>query len=280
MLSPEQYEQLVDYLKGNMTAVQQENFEKLLLQDEELREELEWERVLLRNDSIVDEVVKIVGPELHAEAVVLRPEKSSLFYLPLLAAVLIGLVLTALASLLVQKREGDGGMVKTDPTRDIPVSTDTPAKAPVPVPKFDNLLAYNDAHTKFATQNDLPDELANVQIAYAESDYRRVLTEAENISPLRGEAGPATESAYSAFYKGLALLELNESGKAVGQFNTALKATKDQELRHNIRWYKALALLRQNRINDCRKILLELVAEKSTNKRIRRLLDKLPEDVR
>jgi hypothetical protein len=261
-ISTEQYNRIINFLDTGMTLEEMEAFEKELLANPALRQQLDFELELRdsfalgkTNSEDVSEVA------VTKSTAVISINRNKWFVRAVAAAVIV----TVVPLLFIQpKKDTTTIIAQLYDTAGVP-QKDT---LPVLITARDNNTAqkltalYRQYFTADAVPENYPMYLADALTNYQNKDYAAIQKLDLNIIPeTRGTTTKQTTLELGHYYKGIAFLKNGNTKEALANLQWLQKNCTDEALTLKAEWYMALAYLKNNNADEATGLLKKLAAK-------------------
>ncbi|HRH60614.1 MAG TPA: tetratricopeptide repeat protein [Chitinophagaceae bacterium] len=286
-MSNDRYDNIADYLNGAMPAEERILFEKEILDDAALREEVNIFKTLqaalqddeqyANNDNALSAAFTQLNkdffkPDDSMPSVALKKDaategrikgrirwRGNPVWQTAAAAVLIGMVVVIAIWFMRNEKNNQPPLVHHEDSARIKENTAGTEKDNAIMPDIGALYTKHFSIDKKPSQ--VPADLSIAFNSMAEKKYRNAIDAFAAAVPNGEVRGEETDSAllfYIDYYSAQCLMSLNEAGKAIVKLQQALKESPDNFSKAKTQWYLALAYLKTGDIEKAKQILNSL----------------------
>ncbi|MFT3945334.1 MAG: hypothetical protein QM763_00050 [Agriterribacter sp.] len=267
-ITSEQYEKIIRFIDAEMESAEMEAFEKELVSNPELRSQLDFEQSLRDNFSVRN-ITNLPGTIPANENVAIHAKPGKIKGIQKWFAVCAAVITVLLLLTIFWK--------KAEPAQDITITNDIdtvqkknilppiiePTVAKDSSRNIDLALLFKQYFKKDALPEHYPLYLAEALMDYESGNYKTLQKLNLNDLPqTRGKDGTGDKEnilQLGHYYKGMALLQTNNTKDAIINLNWVVNNQQDKALRAKALWYLSLAYLKENNaekaVELCRSII-------------------------
>lgn len=268
-ITTEQYQQLMNFMDGDMSLNEMASFENELANSPELRAQLDFEQGIRDDIGETKNVIKESSDEQNI--FVIKKNNSFPFKqsgVKLMAAAIIPIVIIAGVSILLVNKKNISPSISA--TIDTVKTNNKVALAPTKKNAEDlvkKTTINTDSLFKKYYKKELPPEeypilLAEAFEGYEKNNYK--LLDKLNLGEIPVTRGAddggnkKTILLLGNFYKGVAALERKKTSNAIKHFTWVIDNSKDVGWKEKAHWYRAMAFLQNENINLAQKELNQI----------------------
>ncbi len=265
----DQYQRLMNFMDGNMSLNEMASFENELINNPELRAQLDFEQSV--RDNIRD--TKNIAGESDVQQNIFTIHKNKSFSfkpqgIKLMAAAIIPIVIIGgIAMLLVHKKNIPSSISATfDSSQINKTIVLEPVKKPAEVPAHKININADSLFKKYYKKEPVPDEypvlLADAFEGYAKNNYLPLdKLNAQDMDAVRGVNDSENRNTIlllSIFYKGIAAVERKKTSQALQYFSWVINNSKDVDWKDKAHWYTAMVFLQDGDIERVQRQLHQI----------------------